>query len=271
MSKNTPEKDPAVAKINNKNLAEELRKMHHDTEEVAVRMEQQKIAKTIVFFGSAQIVPYAKARERMKKAQDAFDSAQVKTDKLWDDLNSAGNSVTMSRYYEAAEILAFRLSEWTLAKEKDPHEQYVVCSGGGPGIMEASNKGALQAKARTIGLSINIPLEQSPNNYITPELDFNFHYFLLRKFWFFYYMKALIIFPGGLGTLDEVFEILTRIKTRKHEPIPIVLYGSSYWKEVINFQPMINFGTIGKDDESLFYYCDDVDCAFSYITRNLEK
>lgn len=262
-----PPKD-SKKKLNDNNLAEVLKKMHHDTEEVAVRMEQQRVHQTIVFFGSAQIVPYEKAKERLSVAQKAFDESPEKTDELWRKLGKANNAVAMSRYYAEAEELSYRLSKWT-QKEEDIEKQYVICSGGGPGIMEAANKGAHRAEARSIGLSIDIPLEQSPNNYITKELDFKFNYFLLRKFWFFYYIKALVIFPGGLGTLDEVFEILTRVKTKKTEPLPIVLFGSSYWKEVINFQPMITFGTISPEDVDLFYFCDSVDCAFNYITKGL--
>jgi hypothetical protein len=148
----------------------------------------------------------------------------------------------------------------------------VVCSGGGPGIMEAANRGASDAKGKTVGLNIGLPFEQLPNQYITPELSFEFHYFFMRKFWFAYLAKAMIVFPGGYGSLDELMEILTLVQTKKlNKKIIIVLYGSKFWKEVINFEALVRHGTISPDDLNLFEFADDVDTAQRILQEGLIK
>jgi len=197
----------------------------------------EKIRDTIVFFGSAR--------------------------------TTEGSS--MARYYEEARDLAHRLAEWSDNLE-NPVCRFVVCSGGGPGIMEAANRGASEAGAKTIGLNIGLPFEQRPNPYITPDLSMEFHYFFMRKFWFAYLAKALVVFPGGFGTLDELFEILTLVQTRKLEKkIVILLYGTSYWNEVINFDAMVKHGTIAEDDVSLFDRADDPATAFEILKDKLTR
>ncbi len=175
----------------------------------------------------------------------------------------------MGRYYHEARTLARLLSEWSgsLANE---HCCFVVCSGGGPGIMEAANRGAADAGAKTVGLNIGLPFEQRPNPYITPSLSFQFHYFFMRKFWFAYLARALVVFPGGFGTLDELTEILTLVQTRKlNRRIPILLYGSSFWKKVINFDALVEFGTIAAEDLRLLRFVDSPEEAMQVLRAEL--
>ena len=176
-----------------------------------------------------------------------------------------------ARYYEDARELARRLTLWS-DNLQNPSRRFVVCSGGGPGIMEAANRGAQEAGGKTIGLNIGLPFEQRPNPFITPELCFEFHYFFMRKFWFAYLAKALVIFPGGFGTLDELFEILTLAQTHKLESkIVIVLYGSKYWKEVLNFEALVKHGTIDEEDLNLFQYADDPETALAILQEQLTR
>ena len=176
-----------------------------------------------------------------------------------------------NRWYEDARRLAFRLTEWSKAlPSKD--RRFVVCTGGGPGIMEAANRGASEAKGMTIGLGISLPHEQHDNPWLTRELGFHFHYFFMRKFWFTYLAKAMIIFPGGFGTLDELMEVLTLVQTRKMtKPLPIVLFGNEYWKEVINFDALVKHGTINAADVDLMYRSDSVDEAYEWLVPLLTK
>jgi uncharacterized protein (TIGR00730 family) len=201
------------------------------------RFRKQRIRDTIVFFGSAR----------------TFESGVA------------------GRYYEEARELARRLTEWTLSLH-EPTRRFVVCSGGGPGIMEAANRGAQDAGGQTIGLNIGLPFEQRPNPFITPELGFEFHYFFMRKFWFAYLAKALVVFPGGFGTLDELTEILTLVQTQKLEKkMVVVLYGASFWKEVLNFEALVRYGMISEQDLELFQFADDVDMAFQILEEGLTK
>jgi uncharacterized protein (TIGR00730 family) len=177
----------------------------------------------------------------------------------------------MGNYYRDARELARRLTEWS---DNVTHStsRFVVCSGGGPGIMEAANRGGADAKGKTVGLNIGLPFEQLPNPYITPELSFEFHYFFMRKFWFAYLAKAMVVFPGGYGSLDELMEILTLVQTKKlNKKIIIVLYGSQFWKEVINFEALVRHGTISPDDLNLFEFADDVDTAQRILQEGLIK
>jgi uncharacterized protein (TIGR00730 family) len=178
---------------------------------------------------------------------------------------------SLAQYYRDARTLARLITEWS-SKIDSPFRRFVICSGGGPGIMEAANRGAADAGGKTIGLNIGLPFEQRPNPFITPELSFEFHYFFMRKFWFAYLAKALVIFPGGFGTLDELFEILTLAQTRKLESkIVIVLYGSKFWKEVLNFDALVKHGTIGLEDVDLFQYADDPETALGILQDKLTK
>lgn len=190
---------------------------------------------TIVFFGSARLTP---------------DSP-------------------LGRYYEEARELAKLLTLWSRSLDSPAH-RYVVCSGGGGGIMEAANRGAADAGGKTIGLNISLPHEQQPNPYITPALSMEFHYFFMRKLWFAHLARALVVFPGGLGTLDELSEILTLSQTGKlAHRIPVILYGKSYWSEIINFEAMVRHGTISREDLALFQYADDPATALRLIREGL--
>ena len=175
----------------------------------------------------------------------------------------------LARYYRDARTLARMMTEWSNQFANHTH-RFVVCSGGGPGIMEAANHGARDASGKTIGLNIGLPFEQLPNPYISPELSFEFHYFFMRKFWFAYLSKALVVFPGGFGTMDELFEILTLAQTQKlAKKIVIVLYGSQFWKEIINFDALVRHGMISPEDLDLFQYADDPESAFRILTDGL--
>jgi uncharacterized protein (TIGR00730 family) len=177
----------------------------------------------------------------------------------------------MGRYYDEARELARRITVWSNSIEKSTR-RFVVCTGGGPGIMEAANRGAQDAGGKTIGLNIGLPFEQRPNPFINPQLNFEFHYFFMRKFWFAYLAKALVIFPGGFGTLDELCEILTLVQTQKLvKKIVVVLYGTSFWKEILNFDALVKHGMIDAKDLELFEHADDVDTAFHILQTGLTK
>ncbi len=177
----------------------------------------------------------------------------------------------LARYYEDARTLARLLTEWG-EEVKNSSRRFVVCSGGGPGIMEAANRGAADAGGKSVGLNIGLPFEQLPNPYISPELCFEFHYFFMRKFWFAYLAKALVVFPGGFGTMDELMELLTLVQTRKlAKQMVIVLYGTGFWKEIINFDALVKYGTISKEDLQLFQYADDPQTAMDILKEGLTR
>jgi uncharacterized protein (TIGR00730 family) len=177
----------------------------------------------------------------------------------------------LGRYYRDAQKLAAMVTEWAAQFSVNPH-RFVVCSGGGPGIMEAANRGAWDAGGKSIGLNIGLPFEQLPNPFITPELSFEFHYFFMRKFWFAYLAKAMIVFPGGFGTLDELMELLTLTQTQKlAKRILIIIYGTEYWREVINFQALVRHGMISPEDLDLFRYADSPEEAFDLLVNGLMK
>lgn len=224
------------------------------------RFERHNVSDTIVFFGSARI----RSRE---VAEEALDSAK----KHGGDVERAEQTLAMSRYYEEARELSRRLTEWSKGLT-GRSKRFVMCTGGGPGIMEAANRGAADAKGHNIGLNISLPFEQHENPYISHELSFDFHYFFMRKFWFSYLAKAMIVFPGGYGTLDEFFELMTLVSTRKMgKAMPVVLYGSEYWKEILNLDAMVKFGTISPSDLELFHCSDSVDDAYDYLTKMLSE
>jgi uncharacterized protein (TIGR00730 family) len=177
-----------------------------------------------------------------------------------------------SKYYHAAEEFAFQLASWSKELAENG-ESFFICSGGGPGIMEAANKGAHRAKADNIGLNISIPYEQKPNDFISPQLNFEFHYFFMRKLWFLYHAKALVVFPGGFGTLDEFFETLTLIQTQKlnKSDMTILMYDKSFWNELINFQSLLDNGLISSGDLNLFHYFDSPEEGMSFLKPRLER
>ncbi|MBS3999315.1 MAG: TIGR00730 family Rossman fold protein [Desulfobulbaceae bacterium] len=177
----------------------------------------------------------------------------------------------MSKYYEDAVQLSKKLTKWSMGLGLNEN-RFIVCTGGGPGIMEAANKGAKQAGGYSVGLNISIPFEQFVNRYVTQELSFEFHYFFMRKFWFAYLSKALIVFPGGFGTMDELFEILTLIQTEKiKKKLLIIAYDEKYWKTLINFDALVENGMISKNEMNLFQFCSSIDQAFNLITKHFEK
>jgi uncharacterized protein (TIGR00730 family) len=186
-------------------------------------------------------------------------------------LERAQQRMELSHYYEAARELAARLTEWS-KQLSDDQRRFVICTGGGPGIMEAANRGASEARGVNVGLTISIPAEEFDNGYVTHGLSFHFHYFFMRKFWFTYLAKAVIVFPGGFGTLDELFEILTLLQTRKiRKHLPVVLFGTRYWKEVIDFDALIHHGVIDGRDVGIFHRTDSVDDAFEFVTHSLGR
>lgn len=235
------------------------------------RFRNQKINDTIVFFGSARTKSPLEAKKHLATVKERIARVKDKSDPhLQEELEIAQNQVFLSRYYEDAVELAKRLTSWS--KSLNSNSRFIVCSGGGLGMMEAANKGATEAGGKSIGLNISIPMEQYPNQYISPELNFEFHYFFMRKFWFVYLAKGLVIFPGGFGTLDEFFEVLTLLQTKKLDKcLPIVIYGSEYWNQIINLEAMVKYGTISKADLGLIKFCDTVDEAFTYLTNELTK
>jgi len=225
------------------------------------RFKHFGIQDTIVFFGSARTLSKAKATERVKKL-----GRNPKTKAK--ELEQATRDLEMSRYYEDAVELAKRIAQWS-AKHK---LKYTLCSGGGPGIMEAANRGAKKAGASSIGLNIRLPFEQEANPYISDHLNFEFHYFFVRKFWFVYLAKAILIFPGGLGTLDEMMEVLTLVQTgRITKKMVIVLYGRSFWSQVLNFDHLVDTGMISAADLKLFEIVDSVDEAYAVVTKGLSR
>jgi uncharacterized protein (TIGR00730 family) len=231
------------------------------------RFRREQIQDTVVFFGSARFHSRDDAEDKLKEIR----AAASKTGDIADQQKRAQAAVEMSRYYEDARKLASMLTEWSV-KIPARRRRFVVTTGGGPGIMEAANRGAKEAGGKTIGLNINLPFEQYPNPYITPSLNFEFHYFFMRKFWFAYLAKALVIFPGGFGTLDELFEILTLAQTEKlAKKILVVIYGSAYWKKLINFQAMIDAGTIAAKDVDLFKMADSPEEGFEFLRDGLTE
>jgi uncharacterized protein (TIGR00730 family) len=197
----------------------------------------EKIEDTVVFFGSARIA----------------------------------ETGPLGRYYKEARELARMVTQWSDSLT-DHSRRFVVCTGGGPGIMEAANRGAHDAGGKSIGLNIGLPFEQWPNPYISPDLSFEFHYFFLRKFWFAYPARALVVFPGGFGTLDEMFELLTLMQTQKIESkVVLILYGTEYWQEVINFDALVRFGTVSPEDLQLFHHANDPETALQLLKDGLTK
>ena len=233
------------------------------------RFRREQIQDTVVFFGSARIPSHDYAENRLTQVRG--NGLKVSAAEQAADMKRAEAAVDMARYYEDARRLAFMLTKWSAQIPAKRH-RFVVTTGGGPGIMEAANLGAHEAGGKTIGLNINLPFEQNPNPYITPSLNFEFHYFFMRKFWFAYLAKALVIFPGGFGTLDEFFEIVTLAQTEKlAKKIVIVIYGSEYWKKIVNFQAMVDAGVISPQDLDLFKMFDTPEESFEFLKDGLTK
>ena len=222
------------------------------------RFKHYQIEDTIIFFGSARIHSPKRAKEELKMAESG--DGEVATAKA---------ILELAQYYEATRLLSRRLTEWSKGLE-GTDRRFVVCSGGGPGIMEAANEGASEAKGINVGLTISLPDEHN-NPHISRELLFEFHYFFMRKFWFTYLAKAVVVMPGGFGTMDELFELLTLIQTHKvRKHLPIVLFGTEYWDEVVNFDALARHRVIDPEDLGLLFRTDSVDEAFDFITEQLQ-
>jgi uncharacterized protein (TIGR00730 family) len=251
-------------------------------QEPMTRFRRERIQDTVVFFGSARFRALDVASQELElldntgsvkpapadeqpATPEEVESGEASEQKL----RLAEAAVEMARYYEDARTLAGMVSKWAMTLPGRRH-RYVITSGGGPGIMEAANRGAYEAGAKTIGLNIKLPFEQMPNPYITPELNFEFHYFFMRKFWFAYLAKALVVFPGGFGTLDEMFELLTLAQTQKlAKKITVLIYGASYWKSVLNLDVLAEKGAIAMKDRDLFQYVDTPEEAFAVLKSRL--
>lgn len=231
------------------------------------KFRKHKIIDTIVFFGSARLKP----RKESLAEYNKFKVMNPKTPTFAENLRLAQRQVEMSKYYEDAVELSRRLTEWSMNLETNSN-RFIICTGGGPGIMEAANKGAKLARGLSVGLNISIPFEQFVNKYVTKDLSFEFHYFFMRKFWFAYLAKCLVVFPGGFGTMDEMFEILTLIQTGKiKKKMLLIVYDERYWKEIINLDALIHHGVISKEDLNHFSFCSGVDQTFKLITKHFEK
>ncbi len=232
------------------------------------RFRYHEIADTIVFFGSSRIRSSDSVHKDIEKFKKLSSRAQQKNHRTLAKLKVA---LDMAHYYDDALVLSRKLTEWSKNLEKG-QRRFTVCTGGSGGIMEAANRGAREANGLSIGLNISLPLEEAANPYITPDLRFEFHYFFMRKFWFVYLAKALIIFPGGFGTLDELFEVLTLMQTKKtRKKMPVVVYGTDYWNEVINFDALVRRGSIEAKDLNLIHFSNDPQETFSYLSRTLSK
>jgi uncharacterized protein (TIGR00730 family) len=253
-----------------------LRIMAEYSEPMA-RFRRERIQDTVVFFGSARFDSLDEANQQLRllentgsvAAAPAHEQPGSEPDSTELQRKRAEAAVEMARYYEDARTLARMITEWAMQLPGRRH-RFVITSGGGPGIMEAANRGAYEAGGKTIGLNIMLPFEQRPNPWITPALNFNFHYFFMRKYWFAYLAKALVVFPGGFGTLDEMFEVLTLDQTHKlAKPITIVIYGASYWKNVINLELLAEKGAIAVKDLDLFQFAETPEAAFAILKEGL--
>jgi uncharacterized protein (TIGR00730 family) len=232
------------------------------------RFRVANIQDTVVFFGSARVHSRRVAERALLRLTDPKTRRRAGHAAA---LKRSRKAVEWSRYYEDARELAKRLTEWSLSLD-ETHRRFVVCSEKEPGIIEAANRGAHEAGGKSVGLNIRLPFEQGPNRYITKGLHFEFHYFFMRKFWFAYLAKALVIFPGGFGTLDEMFEILTLAQTRKlRKKLLVVLYGTDYWNEVFDLKPLVEWGAIEERDLGLLSFVDSPDAAFKALKAHLIK
>ena len=234
--------------------------------EPRMRLRRFNIRDTIVFFGSARSVALEVSRDTLEKLR----TEPVDSPEYQEAVTRAEQATKLSRYYEDAVELARRITEWSKGLTGNHH--FIICSGGSGGMMEAANRGASLARGKTMGFNIVLPFEQQVNPYVSRELIFNFHYFFMRKFWFVYPAKALIVFPGGFGTMDELFEVLTLIQTKKpRKHMPVVLFGKEFWDDVVNFDAFVKWGVVSPQDLDIFFMTDSVDEAFEHVTSKLGK
>jgi uncharacterized protein (TIGR00730 family) len=234
------------------------------------RFRRGGVRNTIVFFGSARTLAPRHARARLAAVEKRMPRRRKPGRKQLAELEDAKRLVNMSRYYADCVTLSRLLTEWAIGS--DGKQRFLVCSGGGPGIMEAANKGARLAGGKSVGLNISLPFEQSANQFISREFDLEFHYFFMRKFWFVYLAKALVVFPGGFGTMDELMEVLTLLQTNKiKKKVNVIIYGSDFWKRVLDFDFLVEQGVISPDDLKLFSFMDDPYQAFESLRLSLTR
>ena len=240
--------------------------------EPGLRFAKQNVEDTIVLFGSARTKPIAIAERELAVIKSAIKDPENLTVEEKRSLQQAECAIKSAPYYDAAVQLSESLTRWSMSLSKDHQRRFLICSGGGPGIMEAANLGAHNAGGKSVGLGISLPFEQGVNEYIPKELQFEFHYFFVRKYWFVLLAKALVAFPGGFGTMDELFETLTLVQTKKIEEVPpIVLFGSEFWNDVCDFDALVKWGTISPEDVDLFKIVDTVEEAHDYIVDCLTE
>ena len=233
------------------------------------RLWHARIQDTVVFFGSARVHDRQRAERAVARASRIQGRRATPAER--ERLRRARKALAWSRYYEDARELARLITEWSLSLD-EPWHRFVICSGGGPGIMEAANRGASEAGGKTIGLNVRLPHEQKPNPYISDGLSFEFHYFFMRKFWFVYHAKAMVIFPGGFGTLDELFEILTLAQTQRlGDRLDVLLYGRTYWDEVLGFEPLADWGAVSAADLGLLHRAETPREAFEHLKAHLTR
>ncbi|MBM4151657.1 MAG: TIGR00730 family Rossman fold protein [Ignavibacteria bacterium] len=235
------------------------------------QFKDHSINNTIIFFGSARIKSEKEFHHELVLLQDHLERCNEEQKQVVKDkIHTLEQQRELTEYYVEAKDLAKMITEWSLQFPKP--KRFVICTGGGPGIMEAGNRGAMEAEGESIGLNISLPFEQMPNPYITPDLNFEFHYFFLRKYWFAFMAKALVIFPGGFGTLDELMEILTLVQTKKiNKKMPILIYGEKFWKKVVNFEYLLEMGMISADDLNTITYVNSPKEAFDVLTSALTE
>ena len=234
------------------------------------QLRKEGVKDTIVFFGSARFKSKKQCSKLLNDLTIKLRKSKKKHGNIQQSIEDARTDYQMSQYYEDAVKLSKKLTQWTLSLQQP--FRFVVCSGGGPGIMEAANKGAALAKGRSIGFNVSLPFEQFANPYITPELNFEFHYFFMRKFWFVYLAKAFVMFPGGFGTMDELMEVLTLVQTQKlRKKVTILLYGKDFWNEVLNFDTLMKHRVISPVDLKLFRIVDTPEEAFTYLVKELHS
>ncbi len=253
-------------------MSERLLRIQRDLMTPSLIFERAKIQNTITVFGSAQIRPEEAAKKALEEVKKSLARVKKPSIAQKEKLEKARMAVKMSKYYTATEDLTRRLQEWSNCLPVAPDDKFYIMTGGGPGIMEAANKGAYMAGGKTAGLTIFIPDEQRRNDFVAPDAWFNFNYFLMRKFWLLFFAKALVVMPGGTGTFDEFFEVFTLMKTRKTKNyIPTVLFGREFWEGVINFKYFLKTGVIGESDLEFFTFADTVDEAYNHITSELTR
>lgn len=255
----------------NSEAARQIRVLCEMTEP-GLRFEEAGVKDTVVLFGSARIRPVEEAEAKLKQVEAELAGVAEPSAAQLAALQRAKSGLRAAPYYDAAVQLSEELTKWSMSLPEDHAGRFVISSGGGPGIMEAANRGAHNVGGRSVGLGISLPFEQGVNHYIPEELKFEFHYFFVRKYWFVLMAKALVAFPGGFGTMDELFETLTLVQTKKVEKLPpMVLFGSEFWNSVINFDALVEWGTISPEDVDLFKIVDTVEEARDYIIEQLTE